>query len=245
VIQRQILEGVHAVVELDMRAHQFGKIPLQVFDRSAGMNKVRFDQYRDIDPPIAAELVMRTKAQSAQVPQQPNYSGYQQPYGAPAHQPQISPHTTTFPVGQVPGGAHVQQPAVSAAEIAGIVGHIDNATLQRLLASLQAPQAGGAVAPHNPGHMPGSVPPHATPNPNLPTGAANPQVDLQALLGSLKAGAGAQNVPAQGGQAGGYPQQTYQNPNAASAPRPNPVGGSNDAAAQVQNIMAQLARYRQ
>ncbi|KAJ2975687.1 hypothetical protein NUW58_g8286 [Xylaria curta] len=36
VIQRQVLEGVHAVAELDFRAQDYGRIPLQVFDRSAG-----------------------------------------------------------------------------------------------------------------------------------------------------------------------------------------------------------------
>ena len=53
VIQRQVVEGVHAVAELDYRAQQLARIPLQVFDRSAGRNSVRFDQYQDLDPSIA------------------------------------------------------------------------------------------------------------------------------------------------------------------------------------------------
>lgn len=53
VIRRQILEGVHAVSQLDMRSQNSSKIPLQVFDRQGGANNVRFDEYRDLDPRIA------------------------------------------------------------------------------------------------------------------------------------------------------------------------------------------------
>ncbi|KAI1325401.1 hypothetical protein F5Y16DRAFT_377926 [Xylariaceae sp. FL0255] len=64
VIQRQVVDGVHAIAELNYRSQQLGKIPLQVFDRSAGRNNVRYDQYQDLDPSIAAQLVGRVKAQS-------------------------------------------------------------------------------------------------------------------------------------------------------------------------------------
>ena len=75
VIQRQAVEGGHAVVDLDLRAQTVGKIPCQVFDRSAGSNNVRFDQYVDLDPPTAAEVVLRTKAATAA-------ATYSQPYGS-------------------------------------------------------------------------------------------------------------------------------------------------------------------
>jgi len=43
VVRRQIIEGVLAVVKLS-RSHQYsGKIPLQVFDRSGGVDNVRFN----------------------------------------------------------------------------------------------------------------------------------------------------------------------------------------------------------
>ena len=43
VIGRQILEGVQAVSPLTRQSQTLGKIPLQVFDRKAGANNVRFD----------------------------------------------------------------------------------------------------------------------------------------------------------------------------------------------------------
>ena len=43
VVKRQILEGVQAVVKIHRKSQVTGKIPLQVFDRSGGMNNIRFD----------------------------------------------------------------------------------------------------------------------------------------------------------------------------------------------------------
>ena len=43
VVNRQILEGVPAIVKLYRSAQVTGKIPLQVFDRSRGPEDVRFD----------------------------------------------------------------------------------------------------------------------------------------------------------------------------------------------------------
>ena len=43
VVRRQIYEGVVAVVQLYRAARASGKIPLKVFDRSAGINNVRFE----------------------------------------------------------------------------------------------------------------------------------------------------------------------------------------------------------
>ena len=43
VIKRQILEGVLAVVKIFRQSQVTGKIPLQVFDRSAGAENVRFE----------------------------------------------------------------------------------------------------------------------------------------------------------------------------------------------------------
>lgn len=42
-VKRQIIEGVQAVVKIHRRSQVSGKIPLQIFDRSGGMNNVRFD----------------------------------------------------------------------------------------------------------------------------------------------------------------------------------------------------------
>lgn len=42
-IKRQILEGVQAVVRIGRQSQVTGKIPLQVFDYSAGVDNVRFE----------------------------------------------------------------------------------------------------------------------------------------------------------------------------------------------------------
>ena len=221
IIQRQAAEGVHGVIELDMRAQSLGRIPVQVFDRSAGTNNVRFDQYVDLDPGTAAEVIIRARASAA--PAAPAYGqgyaphgGYQPPYGA-------QPQQHNYGAAPRPGAYPPQQqsaPAPSAADIASLMGKVDNATLQQLLASIQAPGGGAPVA--------GAYPHGGS---NAPSVAPNPQVDIQAILGSL---GGAPQQPPQQGHYGAYGGQAS-------------TGGNGDPAAQaqVQNIMAQLARYRQ
>lgn len=221
VIQRQIIEGVQAVVELDVRAHTYGKIPLQVFDRSAGMSNVRFDKYQDLDPAIAAEVVVRAKAHSTQVhhPVYPTASAvYQQ-------QPQQQHQAFGVQAAAYPGVFTGQLP--SAADIAGIVGQADNATLQRLLASLQAQGGGGG------GQQAATA--AAAAGVNYGSSSLNAQLDMRTLLGDL--GRAGQVAPSYGQQPA---QQGYGLPVAASGGL-----GAGDAAAQVQNIMAQLARIRQ
>jgi hypothetical protein len=207
VIRRQILEGVHAVSKLDMRCQHSSKIPLQVFDRQGGANNVRFDEYQDLEPKIAGELVLRAK--QIQIPlQAPNPQYGQPPFAAgQTYQPSL--------------------PAPPAANLASLVGQLDNATLQKLLGTYQTPQQ----------------------QQNAPAAATNNSIDLAGLLGGLR--------PQQ-------PQQSYQQPQPAPDPYANLV--SNPALAsllhnaappqptqtqpqqsdqQVQNIMAQLARFRQ
>ncbi|KAK1968384.1 RNA recognition domain-containing protein [Colletotrichum sublineola] len=224
IIQRQVIEGVHAIVDLDMHAQNIGKIPIRVFDRSGGAS-ARYDDYRDIDPPIAAELVLRARSQMVPAaaapyqsapPPQPQYQGYGQPYGQP-----VPPHAPTYPGSQGPphGPPPAQQPAVNAADLASMMSGIDNATLQRLLASMSSQGAGPAAA-------------------NSAAGAANAQ--FQALMGGMQtAPPVARNPPAS------YGGQAYA-PNGPppTSGHPAPVG-TGDSAAQVENIMAQLARYRQ
>jgi hypothetical protein len=203
VIRRQILEGVHAVSQLDMRAQNSSKISLQVFDRQ-GTDNVRFDEYQDLEPKIAAELVLRAKNASASAQAQPTYDS-----------------------GFVTGQAYQPPPAQPAApNLANLVGQLDNTTLQKLLSSMSAPQQQTAPVAM----------------------ATNPAVDLAGLLGGLKA-----QQPQQ-------PQQTYPptpDPYASLAGNPalssllgNGVSQQQQAqpqqsAQQVQNIMAQLARFRQ
>lgn len=117
VIRRQILEGVHAVSLLTLRSQSASKIPLQVFDRQAGAANVRFDEYQDLEPRIAAELVNRAKQTSARP--EPTYSHpqYQQHYQPP---PQNNP---------------------ALPDLTSLVGSLDNNALQQLLGTL------GAAAP--------------------------------------------------------------------------------------------------
>lgn len=225
VLQRQVLEGVHGVVELDMRAQNTAKISLQVFDRSAGSN-VRFDQYQDLDPPIAAQLVLRTKGAGAPAPPAyPSQPAYQaQPYGAPAGYP-------AYPQPSAP----VQQPPAANPDITGLVGqlsqmpNVDGATLQTILASLQQPGA-----PHAPAGYPVPYGGHQAP--------PNPQVDLNALITNLSAASANTGQPAMGAAMPGYPAPAYQQGNRGPTPL---QAGSSDPARDVENIMATLARIRQ
>ncbi|KAH8174761.1 RNA recognition motif domain-containing protein [Sarocladium implicatum] len=221
VIQRQAAEGVHAVVDLDLRAQSLSKVPVKAFDRSQGLNNVRFEQYVDLDPPTAAEVILRAKASGAAKYGQQQYGGYTQPYGgqqpppAPGYGP---PQSHGYPQPPPPQ----QQPANNPADIAALMSQVDPATLQRLLATMQAPNQSGAPAPAAP--------------------APNGGLDLQAILGSL------------GGQQPAAPQPPAPQPQygagygaqhaAQQQPPAGAPAGNGDSAAQVQNIMAQLARYR-
>lgn len=229
VIQQQVAEGVHAVVELDLRTQSLGRIPVQAFDRSAGMSNVRYDQYVDLDPNTAAEVILRAKTSGAA-----NYSqsyggagGYTNAYNGP---PQQQPQQATYQA-QQPYPPTQAQASQSAAELAGLMGQVDNTTLQRLLTSIQATPTGGVSGVPATALRPGVAPP----------AAANQQLDIQAILGTLNGNAA--------GQQQGLPQSPYGTPYGAAHAMPNSgtpqTGPNGEAAAQVQNIMAQLARYRQ
>lgn len=230
VIQRQVLEGVHAVVELDMRAQTTAKIPLQVFDRSFG-SSVSFDQYQDLDPQVAAQLVVQRKTSFASQPTYPPPASYPpQSYGTPA-----------------PYGAYQQPPApaqqypASAPDLTAIiaqlnqVGNVDNATLQTIISHLQPLQLPQPQTP-----SPAMRPAHSMGTPAGPSAG----VDLNALIGNLTA-ASANSAPAAMGVPGmpGYPAPAY--PQAPRGPAVPPAAGSSDPARDVQNIMDTLARIRQ
>jgi len=223
VIRRQILEGVYAVLQLTIRSQNSSKIPLQVFDRQAGANNVRFDEYQDLEPKIAAELVARAKQvqPAQQAPPQQQMPQYGQPQFSPgqSYQPPIESPTQY----QTPAPA----PAAAAPNLANLVGQLDNATLQKLLGSLN----GGATNVQQQ---------------NAHTIASNSAVDLAGLLGGL-------NPPQQ--QAYQPPADPYANPalasilgngvNGAPLPQAQPQAQPQQSAQQVQNIMAQLAKFRQ
>lgn len=124
VLRRQILEGVQAVTQLERRSQDTGRIPLTVFDRKGGAD-VRFDEYQDLDPKIAAELVLRAKATAAA-------AVYPQ-YAAAA-----------------PPASYGQQAPVQAqapANLANAIGQLDNNTIQKILGALSNPAQTTQQAP--------------------------------------------------------------------------------------------------
>lgn len=226
VVKRQILEGVIAVVKLTMPTQNVSKIPLQIFDRSRGANQVRYDDYENLDPNIAAEVVLREKSKIAVAlhPQQTRQAAYAQP-----------------PMQQYPPQQQFQQPqaAAPAPNLANVVAQLDNETLQKLLGTLSAPMPQQTPTPASVSQQLSAVSPQ------------NGQVDIASILGML----GKANQQPQQAQQQQQPQyvpppqqqnQNQQNQNAQNAQyaaqqQPTPQPGAQD----VQSIMAQLARLRQ
>lgn len=257
VIRRQIVEGVQAVVKLTRQAQFSGKIPLQVFNRSAGVENVQFDgkchslvilseyrlnyhaEYDDLETHIAAELIVRAK-QTHSAPQTAQYSTPQQAYGMPQYAQSLQ-QTVQQPVQQQ------QPPPAAGPNLASLITSLDGPTLQKLLGAMgQSPQ---------------------TPQQHIPQLQQPVSADLATLLGGA-----ARQQP----QQTSYQQQQQQiplqggNPYAALAANPafanNPglatlLGGAAgrpqqammpqqqqqqpQSGHQVQSIMEQLAKWRQ
>ncbi|KAK0611543.1 hypothetical protein B0T14DRAFT_500623 [Immersiella caudata] len=236
VVQRQILEGVHAVIELDFAAQMQGKISIQVFKRLPNAS-VQFDQYLGLDPPIAAELVIREKSNSAQVAPAPTYppSGYSHPPYPPEVAPTVPPagYNYSYPHAAAPPA---QVPPAAAPDLSSLVGQIDNSALQAILASLNSSQA----APAHPGAPPPAGGPQA------------PQIDINALLGNLRGAAAGQPMPPAGygsaasyGAAPGYPQHGAGVVSPTNGASGGGFGGGDAAQQTVQTIMEQLKRATQ
>lgn len=114
VIRRQIIEGVLAVSRVTRVNQQTAKIPLQVFDRTKGAANVRFEEYDGLEPSIAAQLVLRAKANATFAPPQPQV---QYGYGA---------------------GTFQQQPVTTApANLSNLITSLDTSGLQQLLGVMQ------------------------------------------------------------------------------------------------------------
>lgn len=217
VTQHQVAEGVHAVVNLDIQAQHQQTMPVTAFIRSRGNSKVDYLTYDNLDPLSASGVILSAKKATSDAA----ISG-QQPYslsGYPNSYGQQRHHQQpggTFSVPQYP-----QQSPVNPANVANLIsqiGPMDNATVQGILALLQSNTYGGPTQPES-NRAPGG-----------------PQVDLQAILSSLGSSATAQQP---------VPPAVRGAPYGAQAPPNGGAGGNGDAAAQVQNIMAHLARYRQ
>ncbi|KAJ5735210.1 uncharacterized protein N7483_000335 [Penicillium malachiteum] len=223
-VHRQYVEGVLAVVRLS-RPNQFSrKIPLQIFDRSAGPGNVRFSDYPEVDPNIAAELIFHQ-----------------------AHAMQRGPAPTSFvpnpafgvaPVPAVPMPQPILPTLTNPPNIANLIGSLDGPSLQSLFNSVQPPQSQPVSTTQSPFASPNPPPPadlaslltnasrpvplpqpHQQPIPPPPFHLQPPHAPVVSdphLLSILAKGLGNQQ------------------------PQGQPVIGSN-----VQNLMNQLAKWKQ
>ncbi|KAG8529244.1 uncharacterized protein KY384_005879 [Bacidia gigantensis] len=254
VIKRQILEGVQAVVKIHRKSQVTGKIPLQLFDRSGGPSNIRFDEYEELDAAVAADVVIRSKQPQAQpMPQSQHYP--QNPgYGPPQHQ------VHQMPQQHMPPHSMPQQqppvPNVNTTPMSPLAG-LDGPALQKLLGSLnqnpsnpqqyqgnpqpgQAPQDLAAllssVARQTPqqqqnqqqGYQLPQTPTQGYQYQNPPQHQQFPPQSLTqpGIVATARSSTTTRKPPQQGYQAIPPPQQPPQQQN-------------------VQDIMAQLAKYRQ
>ncbi|KAJ9638080.1 uncharacterized protein PV06_04937 [Exophiala oligosperma] len=214
-VKRQIIEGVQAVVKLSQSAQYNSKIPLQVFDRSAGASNVNFNEYADLDIPVAADIVLHARQKERGFNQPAQYTAQSYPpaqYNQPAPSqfpPQIPPPFPPTPLQQPPQYQYGQQPPFQG-QVQTPVTPTSSANLQQLLANLRQP---GDQA---------NAPP------------AKPTTDIAGLLGNVahQGHMGGQFPLSPSGQA---PQQGY---GAAPVYSPGQQPHQN-----VQNIMDTLARY--
>ncbi|KEF62053.1 uncharacterized protein A1O9_00025 [Exophiala aquamarina CBS 119918] len=102
VVKRQIIEGVQAIVKLTQSAQYNSKIPLQVFDRTAAASNVNFNEYVDLDVPVAADIVSHARqkergmAQTRDIPSQAYNQGSAQ-YGHQQPTPFPQQLSSSFP----------------------------------------------------------------------------------------------------------------------------------------------------
>ncbi len=137
VLQRQVVEGVQGVIELDRNAQYSNTISIRIFSRAEGPT-TRFELYENIDPHVAAELVIRERQKMiapAGYPSGPYAQPYQPPPATQHYQPYYQPQ---------PQPSHPPAPTQDGG---GSLGNIDNAALQAVLARLQTPATPGQ--PHS------------------------------------------------------------------------------------------------
>ncbi|KIX06821.1 uncharacterized protein Z518_04797 [Rhinocladiella mackenziei CBS 650.93] len=218
VVKRQIIEGVQAVVKLTQSAQFNSKIPLQVFDRSTGASNVNFNEYVDLDIPVAADIVLHARQKERGTvqlsPQGFPPQGYPQtPFGhhpAPQFAPQLPPN---FPQPQHNQFRYSQQSQYHSQVQTPLTPNSSAPNLQQLLANLRQP-----------GESQNST----------STTSEKPAPDLAGILS---------NVARQQSQAGQFPQQSppsQQPPSYGNAPA---YGTGQQPQQNVQNIMETLARY--
>lgn len=244
VIQRQIVEGVQAIVEIGRREQAMAKIQLQVFDLSGGRHNARFEQYADLDPHIATELVARAKSQ-AQMPPVPSYANGQYPtanyppshpgsypsHQLPIYNGQTAPYPTQPPpyLGQPqPYGGQPQPQAYGGQPQPQPYGGQPQPQPQQSMNLAALGTLDNATLQKVLTAMQGTSQGSNPMGPN--TGA-----DVNSLLGALGTNSNHSVAPSMPSHHGGY----------GPAPVPGSPSNSGENAQHVQNIMAQLSRYRQ
>ena len=226
VVKRQILEGVHAIVKLLQVNSLSYKIPLQVFDRSSGATNVKFNEYVDLDMNVASDIVLHTKrtqaSPSSAFPLTPTFNHAPQ-YGQPPIPPvqQYSPQGQTQFQPRPPLPAYPypppQQQFAQPQTPTPSSANSNAPNLQQLLANLQQPN----------GAQPANIGP----------GPAHSRPDLSGLLQNIAAN---QQNQYQAYSTQSSPQSYGTTPNSAQS---YSAGGQQNNS-NVQNIMAQLARYQ-
>ena len=219
VLQRQVIEGVQAVVELDRNAQYSNTISIRIFGRAEGPT-TRFELYENIDPHVAAELVIRERQKPtapASYPPGPYVQQYQPPPAAQHYQPYYQPQPQPQP----------SQPPAPTQDVGGYLSTLDNASLQAVLANLQSSGT--------PGQPPSQVDVNAVLNSLKHVGGAG------IPTGPIS------NAPSYAPHPQGYPLGAGGNMMSPTTNTP-PVGmggaGDADAARQVQQIMNSLQNFR-
>ncbi|KAF2666703.1 hypothetical protein BT63DRAFT_427132 [Microthyrium microscopicum] len=132
VVRRQIVEGVLAVVRLTRSHMATGKVSLQLFNHSRGVGSVSFEEYENLDPPVATELVMRAK-NTNRAPSKPSYPVS---YGIPANYGMAPP---------VPPTQSQHAPMGDLSSILAQLGSRPGTDLQGLLANINSQATPGAL----------------------------------------------------------------------------------------------------
>ncbi|EED23942.1 RNA-binding protein (Nab3), putative [Talaromyces stipitatus ATCC 10500] len=233
-IQRQMEEGVFAVIKLT-RSQQFsGKVTLLIFDRTTGASsKPRSIEYPDLDLHVAVEMTvqMHTLRRAGTAPNfYPHNPSYPLPLPLPNQFPQPIPLVQ-------PGTGALPQTN----QIANLIQGLDGPALQSLLNTLQQAQ---------------SVPQAAVPSMPMATNGSH-QVDLASLLSNAHRQQTLATAQNQGSQS--RAPNPFGLPQLSNGPDPNLLallakgsangnsiqGGQAPVGPHMQNIVNQLAKWKQ
>lgn len=221
------MEGVQAVVKIGAANQMRSKIPLQVFDRSAGTSNVTFNEYVDLDIPVAADIVLQARQRERSVMQPPR-PPFTAAFVPPSPYQQQSPNSPWTPQsGGIPQYPHPPPP-----------------TQHYQYPPQPAQPMPQQYRPQQPYSAPGSA---TSQPPNLHELLAN----LKGGTGAPPTPQSAHSAHSAGqpftpyGQPPPPVQQYYGQPQYPQAGPPLPPHQNGAGQQNVQNIMDQLARFQQ